>query len=46
MTEERPAVTEERKKKAPLPRIALWVMVGLVAGYSLISGVIGILAKA
>jgi hypothetical protein len=39
-------MAEEPKKKAPLPRIALWVMVGLVAGYSIVSGVVGILAKA
>ncbi len=39
-------MTEEPKKKPPLPRIALWVMVGLVAAYSVVSGVIGILAKA
>lgn len=36
----------EDRKQPPLPRIALWVMVGLVAAYSIVSGVIGILAKA
>jgi hypothetical protein len=39
-------MAEEKKKKAPLPRIALWAMVGLVAAYSILSGVLGILAKA
>jgi hypothetical protein len=39
-------MAEEKKKKAPLPRVALWAMVGLVATYSIVSGVIGILAKA
>ncbi|MCU1546833.1 MAG: hypothetical protein JWP30_1933 [Homoserinimonas sp.] len=35
----------EPKKKIPLPRIALWVIIGIVGAYWLITGLIGILTN-
>ena len=36
---------DKKREKIPLPRLALWIVVGAVGAYTLISGIIGIIAK-
>jgi len=38
-------VPNEDKKKTSLGRVAIWVVVGCVGAYTLITGIAGIIAK-